>query len=87
MKLKKLLNIIYIFFFITGATYANEDIKKSFKTFQKDIDKINNSISKLPKTSNEEALMIDSALKEINAVTDYVSENLKIENQEDVLNG
>ena len=87
MKLKKLLNIKYIFFFITGITYANEDLEKSFESFQKDIDKINNSISKLPKTSNEEALIIDSALKEINAVTDYVSENLKIENQEDVLNG
>ena len=87
MKLKKLLNIIYIFFFITVSAYANEDLKKSLEEFQKDIDKINNSISKLSKTSNEEALIIDSALKEISAVTDYVSENLKIENQEDVLNG
>ena len=87
MKLKKLLNIVYIFFFITGAAYANEDLKKSLEEFQKDIDKINNSISKLPKASTEEALIIDEALKEINVVTDYVSENLKIENQEDVLNG
>ncbi len=87
MKLKKLLNIIYIFFFITVSAYANEDLKKSLEEFQKDIDKINNSISKLSKTSNEEALIIDEALKEISEVTDYVSENLKIENQEDVLNG
>ena len=56
MKLKKLLNIVYIFFFITGATYANEDLKKSLEAFQKDIDKINNSISKLPKASTQEAL-------------------------------
>jgi len=87
MKLKKLLNIVYIFLFITVAAYADEDLNKSFKKFQKDIDKINNSISKLPKTSNKEALIIDSALKEINAVTNYVSKNLKIENQEDILNG
>ena len=87
MKLKKLLNIVYIFFFITGAAYANEDLKKSLEAFQKDIDKINNSISKLPKASTKEALIIDEALKEINVVTDYVSKNLKIENQEDVLNG
>ena len=87
MKLKKLLNIVYIFFFITGTAYANEDLKKSLEEFQKDIDKINNSISKLPKASTKEALIIDEALKEINVVTDYVSKNLKIENQEDVLNG
>ena len=83
--------ILYIFIlFFVGITNAfadlDRDLEKVFKKYEKKINRIQKRIERLNKPNSKEAELIDQSIKEIQSITDYSLQNLKVDKKENLLN-
>ena len=74
--IKLLINLVVILAFLTSSiSYGKDDLNKEYKKFIKETKKIRKQFNSLPLGTSPESLIIDSAIKEIDIVISFASEN------------
>ena len=85
-----LLKILFFTFLLTNS-YANiddkinKDLSKSFKKYEKEIQKIQKKISNLKKSQSKDVQKIDLSLKELDKLVDFSKKNLSLDKQDILL--
>ena len=85
--------LLKILFFTFLLTYShaniddkiNKDLNKSFKKYEKEIQKIQKKISNLKKSQSKDVQKIDLSLQELDKLVDFSKENLSLDKQDILL--
>ncbi len=83
---KKLTNFIFYFFLIsifsTFFVKANDDLEKSYKNFVKETKDVRSKLNSLSIDNSSKVVVIDNAIKQMDAVIEFAQENFKNNNLE-----
>ena len=83
---KKLTNFIFYFFLIsifsTFFVKANDDLEKSYKNFVKETKDVRSKLNSLSIDNSSKVVVIDNAIKQMDAVIEFAQENFKNKNLE-----
>ena len=81
-KIIKQFTFLSLLLLMTSWAYSADDLSKEFKKFKKITQNIENKLGKLPTATTKEALIIDSAIKELKEAITFAEASYSNEDNE-----